>query len=350
MAAPMTSEIAFEAVTALCIVDTRLPSIAAFEALERQLARVATDYEIMIVANGVETATAQHLRELTDRIANVTVHFLAQRTDRDAAILLGIDQALGDWIVVLTPNAEEVASLPKLFKKAGPYEIVFAGARPSADIPAPYRRVAWMYFKLYETISGLRVDWPAPRVRIYSRAAARYLTSMLDGEFALRSLNISGAFPGTRETIDNLPSSDLELPQLGRALRKAFRGLLLASAVPLRAMIGIALFAGFFAVLSSLYAVVTYLLKDDVAPGWTTLSLQISMMTFLFAAMFALLAEYVLNMYRAIAPRRRIAIVRELRSPIRRQVERLNVVGADGAFKLGAPSERGLAGSKEVHQ
>lgn len=329
----------FEAITAIAIIETRLPPIDVFQSLEATLAEAAVDHEIVIIANGVSAATAQQLRAITDGIPNVTVHFLAQRVDRDTAVLVGIDQALGDWIVILTPTAEEVASLPRILERAGPFEIVFAGARPVKEIPAIYRVIARAYFKIYEMVSGVPVDWPAPRVRVYSRAAARYLASLLDGEFALRSVNVSGAFPGTREILTGLPSSDLELPAPGRALRKAFRGFLNASAVPLRVVIGTALFAGLVAVLSSLYALFVYFLKEDVTPGWTTLSLQISLMMLLFSVMFALLAEYVLNVYRAITPRRRISVVREIRSPLRRQSDRLNVIGSDGSFQLGAPRQ-----------
>jgi hypothetical protein len=268
------------------------------------------------------------------------VHFLAERVDRDTAVLVGIDQGLGDWLVILTPTAEEVASLPRLLEGAGPYEIVFAGARAPGEIPARYRVPARIYFKLYRLVSGWPIDWPAPRIRVYSRAAARYLGSLLDADFALRSLSLSGAFPGTREQITGLPSSDLELPSARRALRRALRGLINGSAVSLRAVVAVALITGAIALVSSAYTILVYLFKEDVAPGWTTLSLQISLMTLLFSVMFALIAEYVLQVYRALGARRRISIVREIRSPIRRGAEaRLNVIDSSGAFQLGAPND-----------
>ena len=327
----------FDAVTAVVVADHRPFPAETLAALEDALSRFADDHEVVVVANGVTPQGAQALVRLAETVPNVTVHFLAERIDRDTAILVGLDHALGDWVVVLSPSHEEIAALPQVLAQAGAFEVVFAGAREKAGIPAGYRGVAGLYFRLYELTTGATIDWPAPRIRVYSRSAARYLTTLLDGEFALRQLQFSGAFPGTRETVAGLPSSDLELPRTSRALRKAFRGLLNASAVPLRVVVGTALLTGAIALVSSLYAILVWLFYDDVEPGWTTLSLQLSVMMFLFSAMFALLAEYVLNVYRAIAPRRRIAVVREVRSPIRRQSERLNVVGADGAFHLGAP-------------
>ncbi|MBD2750022.1 hypothetical protein IC232_25470 [Microvirga sp. BT688] len=336
----MTDNPKFEAISAIAVVEERLPPLEVFQSLEATLATVSVDLEIVVVANDVSVEITQQLQAIAEAVPNVTIHFLAQHVDRDTAVLAGMDHALGDWIVVLSPTAEEVASLPRVLEKAGPYEVVFAGARDIKDIPPAYRRIAGMYFKLYTVISGTRVDWPAPRIRVYSRAAARYMVSLLDGEFALRSLDFSGTFPGARETVIGLPLSDLKLPTPWRALRKAFRGLLNASAVPLRAVIGTALIGGLFAIINSIYTILIFLLKEDVMPGWTTLSLQISVMMFLFSVMFALIAEYVLKMYRSMAPRQRITIVREIRSPLRRQSERLNVIGSDGSLQLGAPREQ----------
>jgi len=335
----MTHNSRFETITAIVVVGSQLPSIEVFQGLEATLSDVAIDHEIVVIANSVSSEVAQGLRMLSEKVPNVTIHFLAQYIDRDTAILIGIDHALGDWIVVLTPTKEEIECLPYLLTKVGAYEIVFAGARELGDIPDSYRWVARAYFRLYELVTGSTVDWPAPRIRVYSRAAARYLASLLDGEFALRSLTFSGAFPGIRESITGLPQDDLDLPTPGQALRKAIRGLLNATAVPLRAVIGTALLGGLGATFTSIYTLLVYLLKENVAPGWTTLSLQISIMMFLFSIMFALLAEYVLKMYRTMAPRRGVTIVREIRSPLRRQSDRLNVIGTDGSFQLGAPRD-----------
>jgi hypothetical protein len=289
------------------------------------------------------------LRTVVDVVSDITVHFLADRVDRDLAILVGIDHALGDWVVILTPTAEEIAALPRVFAKAGPFEIVFAGAPEPAKLPLLYRKLAGWYFRLYEVWSGSPIEWPPPQVRVYSRAAARCLANSLDGEFMLRSLAFSGAFPGTRVVLDAAAHGKLPSPKATAWMimaRKALRGLFTASAVTMRATIGVALITAILSVLGALYAVGSYLFKLQVEPGWTTLSLQISLMMLLFSLMFALLSEYVLTVYRKIAPRRRILVVREIRSRLRRQRSRLNVIGGDGSFRLGAPANNLVETSK----
>ena len=340
----MMPQARWESITAVVVIEDHVPEVAVFEALGEALASMARDCEIVVIANGVSALATQQLRAAAERVPDLTIHFLAQAADRDTATLLGIDQALGDWVVLLNPSIEDIAQLPRILMKAGPFEVVFAGTREANKIPRYYRNLARGYFRLYEVASRTSIDWPTPRIRVYSRAAARYLANHLDGEFLLRSLTLNGAFPGTREGAEGLSDANLKVPTLQASLRKAGRGLLGASAVPLRLTVAIALTTGMLALLNSLYAVIIYLIKPDVAPGWTTLTLQISTMMFLFSAMFALLAEYVLSMYRSTPPRRRISIIREIRSPLRRQGKRLNVVGADGQFQLGAPGSADVSG------
>lgn len=337
----------WDSITAVLVVEDYVPEEELLRALSDQLAEHGADSEIVVVANGVSAEGAHALRQAAVALSDVTVHFLAERIDRDTAALIGMEHALGDWIVMLTPTAAEVRCLERVLANAGPHEIVFAGARPRREIGTLYRSMAGLYFKAYQLLTGLALEWPAPRIRVYSRAAARYVCGHLDGEFLLRSAAFSGAFPSRRLELEGLPQGDARLPTVTQAFRKAMRGLLGASALALRATIALALAGGAIALISSFYAVLVFIFNENVAPGWTTLSLQISVMTLLFSALFALVGEYVLGIYRASVPRRRYPVVREIRSPLRRQEKRLNIVDSDGgSFELGAPKSGNAGGLK----
>lgn len=336
---PAPSPPRFAAITSIIVAEGAAPALDLLQALHATLAAVATDQEIIIIANEVSAGTAQRLRELVDAIPDVTVHFLAGHVDHDTAVLVGIDHALGDWVVALTPTTGEIAALPAVLGRADSHEVVFGVGDDATSGSGVYPRLAGFYFRAYSWLVGTRMDWPPPRIRLYSRSAARHLASQADSAFALRALAFSGAFPGTRISLPHLDGGALPRSRPREALRKALRALLGTSALPLRLVIAVSVLTGALAVLSSLYALIVYLLKPDVTPGWTTLSLQISIMMFLFSMIFALLSEYVLNLYRAMAPRRRILIVRELRSPSRFDNGRLNVLGTDGSYQLGAPSD-----------
>lgn len=65
------------------------------------------------------------------------------------------------------------------------------------------------------------------------------------------------------------------------------------SAHPLRMMTWLGVLAGGVNLLYAVYVVFVKLFKDSVAQGWTTLSLQISVMFFFLFAILVILSEYV---------------------------------------------------------
>jgi polyisoprenyl-phosphate glycosyltransferase len=326
-------------ITAVVVVDLDAPDETALRALGDELARLAEDSEIVIVANGVSAEVAKNLANLIDRIEDTTVHFLAEHVDRDVATLVGMDRALGDWVVVLTPTMREVTALRMLLAEGATHEIVF-GTVPRAEQPTGfYAGAGKLFFLVYRWLTGAAIEWPTPRIRIYSRAAARYLLTRLDGEFLMKSASFRGTFPGIVLPVAGVspPGKRLSTPE---ALGKAARSILGASTVPLRLTVFFAVAGAVLALAAVVYVVMIYLTRADVQPGWTTLSLLIAGMLFIFSVMFALLTGYILAMYSSIQPRSRVPVVRELRSRHRRQSNRLNVLGEDGALKLGAPSPR----------
>lgn len=64
---------------------------------------------------------------------------------------------------------------------------------------------------------------------------------------------------------------------------------------PLR-MVNILCFLGAMSnILYSIYVVVIAIIKDDIAPGWVTMSLQLSGMFFLISLVLLIFGEYIIN-------------------------------------------------------
>jgi hypothetical protein len=122
------------------------------------------------------------------------------------------------------------------------------------------------------------------------------------------------------------------------AVAKALRLILTGSATPLRLTSYLGFGGGVIAVLYGAYAILVYLFKTDVAPGWTTLSLLLAAMLFVFSAQFLFLSEYLVQILSAVpSSSRRQLVAREFRSPLTGRGGRLNVIDGEGEFHLGAP-------------
>lgn len=323
-------------VSAVMVVEDAVPESADLEAWGEALGRLFTDTELIVVANGVNGEVALALESLARMTPDLTVHFLADRIDRDTARLVGMDMAIGDWVLLAEPGPHRLAALPDLIAPVGKgYQAISLQGR---DEPAPswaVRLARAARNRLYFALAKRKVLNPEPRMRLYSRAAALYVAGSPDGEMLLKTETVAGGFPSIAGQVPSLTPNAKSAVHWRAAGSKALQDLLRASALPLRLASLLALTSGALSLLYSLYVVGIYFLKSGVEPGWTTLSLQISGMMFLFSLLFALLAEYVLAIYRGMPPRRRYIITRELRSLQRRSQPRLNVINEDGDFYLG---------------
>ena len=329
-------------VSAVLVVEDDIPEAAALIAWGDALAELFSDVQLIVVANGVTTPVALALEELTTRVPDLTVLFLADRIDHDGAHLIGLDTAIGDWVLLAEARIERLAILRDLLSRiADGYQAMIAVGKPTAGQGRVYTVMAAIFFRLYQAMTGRPVLHPAPVLRIYSRAAALFIAGSTDGGMLLRTDVIAGGFAVFVARYPDMMGDPPRSRGGLTAISKGVRELLNATALPLRLTSAIALTSGLLSLCYSLYAVVVYLLLPDVLKGWTTLSLQISGMMFLFSMMFALMAEYVLGIYRGLAPRQRYVITREIRSPISRHAGRLNVIDASGEFHLGMPTEFG---------
>lgn len=304
-------------------------------ALAVQAGTLADHTEIVVVANGVGPGAAHSLNLLARRVPDLTVHFLADAVERDVATLIGMDRALGDWVVVATPTAAEVEVLPTLLAATESCEVVFAAA-PHTGGSDSYGQLGRAFFGLAGLLAGARLEWPTPRLRVYSRAAVRWLANRLDGAILMRSLNFRGAFPGRRIELPGLATSATQ-GRLRPGIVQALRHLTRAGTLPLRIAIGLSVGGVFVGLCALAYVLIIYLTKADLQPGWTTLTGLLAVMMITFSALFALLTGCVLALYASIQPRDRVPVVREVRSAVRRLDRSLDVAGNAAAF--GAPSD-----------
>ena len=170
-----------------------------------------------------------------------------------------------------------------------------------------------------------------------SREAALYILSKPNAELLLKARTAGRGFPARMipDAYGRPPKPDRH--PFGHRVSKAIGFLVSIGAVPIRVISIVCLLSSILSILYAIYVVTVYVIKSDVAPGWTTLSLQLSVTMFLFSVMLALISEYIIQIYAATAFRRRRQVVRELRSEKTTHADRLNVTDEFGLYRFGAP-------------
>ena len=266
----------------------------------RQLEELVDDYELIVVDNASDDMTLSLLKELTgvDGLPNLQVFSLTQEVHFDVAAWVGLQNALGNHIAVVDPMTDDLSVLPQMLQSSvDGVDLVFAANRRRPAQSIAYRMAHAVFSALYRLLHGIDVSTEAPPFRLVNRRVVGYLLQHPQPALTYRHLGATGGF--TRKRIDySAAPAGARQRRLSESVDRGMRLLLSTSRTPLRLVTGLALFGAFANLAYSIYILVIALFKDDVAPGWVSLSLQQSGMFFLLSVLLLVLGEYVLHLVR----------------------------------------------------
>ena len=289
----------------------------------------ARDYEIVLIDNATHDGTMATIEQLVDEVPNIQVYSLARACDRDIAVLAGIDNTIGDYVITLLPSRDQVSALPQMLDLAmAGAEVVFG--RSEADAAAQgwlYRAMTKAFFGLYYRVTGIMIPPEGSQLRLLSRRVVNYLLQSEPSHIMLQALPAMSAFKS--RTVDYAMSSRGRMQQrrsLGSGMHKALSLVLSTTAFPARMLSVIAMTAGLLNLLYAVYVIAIALFKTGVAEGWTTLSLQISGMFFLVSMILALLSEYIVRIFEGSFRRPLYMVAREMSSAVLSRQQRLNIL------------------------
>ena len=330
--------------SAVVVVETTAPPLDALLRLSELLAHRFTSSEIVLVANDAPPEVSEALARMIDTVPDLTVHFLIGRVDFHAARLVGIDNALGDWVLLTSAAVDEMAHLEALLDRIGTADVIIVESGAHPERSGLYQLGERGFLWLCHALTRIQVESSRP-LRLLSRAACMRIVNDPHGELLVRASQVGSGIRVVRMPGRYAARTGRRRYALVEGLSQGISALVQSSVVPLRLVSVMSAALALFAVLYVGYVIAVYLLKADVAPGWTTMSLQLSILTLSTALMLWLIAEYVLVVRTALPPRRRILIGRELRSPLTRHGDRLNVVDEEGRLlAVGGPGQPAPAG------
>ncbi|HTO84941.1 MAG TPA: glycosyltransferase [Methylomirabilota bacterium] len=297
--------------------------------LRMMLEAKVKDYEIILVDNATRDGTMAVIEQLVEEVPNIQVYSLARACDRDIAVLAGLDNTIGDYVITMLPIREQVSVLPTMLDLAMTgTEVVFGRSDAgTAEQGWLYRAMTKAFFGLYRRVTGILIPADNTQFRLMSRRVVNYLLQSEPSHIMLQALPAMSAFRS--RSIDYTLSSRGRLQQrrtLGSGLHKALSLVLSTTAFPARMLSVLALTAGLLNLLYAVYVIAIAVFKTGVAEGWTTLSLQISGMFFLVSMILALLSEYIVRIFEGSFRRPLYMVAREMSSATLSRQQRLNIL------------------------
>jgi polyisoprenyl-phosphate glycosyltransferase len=296
------------------------------------LATLVTNYEVVVVDNNSSEDTVAMLRELTKTHPNIQVYSLAAGVDPHVACFAGMEQSIGDFVLLYDYRSDDLTVIPRMLAGlAEGHDIVLARKlRPAQRGRFMYDLLSSAFLVLFRWICNVDLRREAPRFRIISRRVVNYILQHDSSFLAYQFIALLAGFPSLIITYALSAGQPVDgPPSIFRGIRDGLSMLLSSSTAPMRMVTGVCLTAAFLNLGYSVYVVAVFLFYKKVAPGWTTLSLQISGMFFLLAAALAILSEYVIRIA-SVGRVPRYCIVAEFRSSSFTREQRVNVRESGG--------------------
>ncbi len=299
---------------------------SSLESLLRELASWARasfeHYEIVVVDDGSRDGTVALIRVLQAELESIQLYCLHRPLGFEVALVAGLDNAIGDWVITFDHRLHSLADLPALVAAAPGCEMIFGiPSRPSSDF------VQRRFARLFERLTGLVLPLGISHLRLYTRGVVNYILQNNDRDELLYVLPL---FATQKISLVNCPNAQLP-PRFGVA--KAARILLSCSITPLRLLTLLALLASGLSFLYAGYIVAVALLRRQVVEGWISLALPIAVMFMLVSTILGVLSEYVYRIVLETKKRPVYFISAEHSSSVTGVQNRLNVVGKDGTLK-----------------
>lgn len=292
------------------------------------VAPLVGDYEVVVVDNASRDDSVAVLKALTAESAlpNLQIFALANEVDADTAIWVGLENALGDFVAVFDLGQDDPAVLaPMLDRAVHGADVVYAVNEASPPAGLVYRALGGAFEVFYALAHGVRFVRDTRPFRLLSRNAVNLVLRHPTPTFTYRHLAQLAGFE-QEQILYSTPARRPRPKAIGASVDRGLRLLISTTRAPMRSVTWLATVAAGLNVLYSAYVVAVYVLKDDVAPGWTTLSLQTSGMFLLTSLILLVLGEYVLQLTMTLRSGTPWHVAREFTSATVRRRRPLNVV------------------------
>lgn len=259
---------------------------------------MVSDYEIIIVDNASDDESISVLKMLTaeNGLPNLQIYALTKEVDADTASWVGLENALGDFVAVIDPMADDIKFLPEMLDKAvSGADVVFASNQQSVHQSFAYGVSYAVFNGLYKHFNGIHLAKEAPQYRVLSKRVVNFILQHPQPAMTYRHLPATGGFARANLNYSATPKLT-HTKRLGESIDRGMRLLVSTTRAPMRLVTTLSLFGAVANLVYSVYVVAVGFLKTNVAPGWISLSLQQSGMFFLISLVLLVLGEYILHM------------------------------------------------------
>ena len=286
-----------------------------------------TDYEIVIIDNSGDPDTVDILSKITSEngFPNIQIFKLAEQIEDYKASWLGFENSIGDFVMrlefELIKDNQIIERILNQVNKGN--EIVLLQQKSIRKKSEKYKYFLYKILGNFSNIIlGVNLNTFSCKTLIISRRIVNYLTKFKNPELKLRNIS---SIKGLRKSIIDYKYQSKDNESLSQSLSRGLRIITSSSSIPLRFATSISSLGAIFSFLYSIYVFIVFIFKDNVAPGWASISLQLSFMFFCLSLLLLVMSEYLLEALSTIYNKPKYFISDEFTSSTMTSKEKLNV-------------------------
>jgi len=282
------------------------------------------DYEIVIIDQNSKSITSAKQNELLENIPSIRWIKLAFPVELDMTLNAGIENAIGDFVLLLRPTIDPVEIISAMVEESSQeYDVIVGVAEQRQSLG----------YKIFRNLSNKvlhSIDYHIPRnttpVRCLSRRAVNTIlsTGLLSHQFFIKVANTG--LPTKNYEYKLLNKNQLKKRTLLSGFEKILKLMVFNSTKPLRWISILGILGSFSAFVFAIYSIVINFIKDDVIEGWTSM---VFFSSFLFMMLFLILSfigEYIARLLNENSNQSSYYISSEKTSSVMLETDRFNVL------------------------
>jgi glycosyltransferase involved in cell wall biosynthesis len=260
--------------------------------LTNLLAKHYTNYEVLVIDNSMTPMQIQELIDMLDKVACVRILRLSRRHNKDTAIFSGLEASIGDFVCVMNPvlDPPEVVIDMIATNRSG-IDIVQGVSTIPVDGKVYARWGRTLFYWYNRRFLDTEIPLNATYLVSFNRRAVNAITSTNRSQRYIRHLSRRIGF-----RLDTFEYKPMQHPRSDRTLKtgvvEALEIITSLSSHPLRFITWLGVMAALINLAYAVYVVILNLTASSLAEGWTTLSLQASVMFFFLFVILAIMSEY----------------------------------------------------------
>ena len=253
-----------------------------------------TNYELVLVDDGSLDKTVDIITSLLTEYEGIRLLRLSREFGEEIAISAGLDSVIGDFSVVMIPHMDPPEVIPELVQRCIEGADVVFGVRRTRE------KESWLVTKsevvfYWYCHKYLKLDLPHNSTQFHclSRQAVNAIIQIKDSHRYLRLFSSFVGYEHQEFLYDPINRNGKMWPRsFLKSLNDAVSLVIENSVHPLRMVSWLGLIAAAGNLLYVAYIFAVYFLKDFIAEGWITLSLQNAGQFFLISVILTALCEY----------------------------------------------------------